>query len=283
MRWLGSLGLVLLFSRSRGYLMVGLGVMLRILTLLMMLAESFLWPSAGSKRCSVRSIRGVVLALQALMPVYLGIDNKNVCNNMGKIIGGWSGTPFCFCADGDLLACVAGLLRYRSNASVKVSKVKAYVADAMVSGGRVRREDKEGNDAADVAADFGRLRQSEVVIDALRNLLRVKKEWYRKMLVLHRFMIAIAREALNHGEGDGSVTDQLIWGKSFKPKVRKTGARPIEDSACLPSPPGFWIVLGSWWTLVLLRMLALVPGPFLALSLLILQSFFYPSLATRAE
>ena len=29
----------------------------------------------------------------------------------------------------------------------------------MVADGRVRKEDKDGNDAADIAADFGRLRQ----------------------------------------------------------------------------------------------------------------------------
>ena len=53
------------------------------------------------------------------------------------------------------------------------------------------REDKEGNDAADIAADFGRLRQPQVVIDARRNLLRVKKEWYPRILTLHQFVVAV--------------------------------------------------------------------------------------------
>ena len=62
--------------------------------------------------------------------------------------------------------------------SVKVSKVRGHATDVMVAEGKVRREDKDGNDAADVAADFGRLRQPEAVIDARRTLLRVKKDWY---------------------------------------------------------------------------------------------------------
>ena len=74
-------------------------------------------------------------------------------------------------------------LQHCSCNSVKISKVKGHATNAMVADGRVRREDKEGNDAADIAADFGRLRQPEMVIDAGRNQLRVKKEWYPKVLV----------------------------------------------------------------------------------------------------
>ena len=39
--------------------------------------------------------------------------------------------------------------------------MKGHATDAMVAYGRVRGEDKVGNDAADIAADFGRLRQSK--------------------------------------------------------------------------------------------------------------------------
>ena len=140
---------------------------------------------------------GVILALQAFIPVHLGVDNKNVCNSFGRILHGWSGAPFSICTDGDLLACISSMLRYRSRSSVKVSMVEGHATDALVADGRVRREEQEGDDAADIAADFGRLRQPEMVIDARRNLLRVKKEWSPRVLVLHRFMVAIARESLN--------------------------------------------------------------------------------------
>ena len=164
---------------------------------------------------------GAILALQAFMPVHLGIDNKNVCNNIGKILARWSGAPFSLCTDGDLLKCIDSMVLYRSARSVRVSKVKGHATDAMVSEGKVRREDKDGNDAADIAADFGRLRQPEVVIDARRNLLRVKEEWYPRVLSLHRFMVAIARESLNVGDGDGSLIDPLCWDRGSRNKVRK--------------------------------------------------------------
>ena len=68
------------------------------------------------------------------------------------------------------------MLQKRLQSTVKVSKAKGHATDAMVAGGRDRKEDKEGNDAADIAADFGTLRQPEVVNDARRHLLRVQKE-----------------------------------------------------------------------------------------------------------
>ena len=109
----------------------------------------------------------------------------------------------------------------------------------MVSEGKVRREDKDGNDATDIAADFGRLRQPEVVIDARRNLLSVKKEWYPRVMCLHRFMVAIARESLHAGDGDGSIIDPLCWDRGSRTKVRRIDERVAVDLAQLPCPPGF--------------------------------------------
>ena len=63
------------------------------------------------------------------MPVHIGIDNKNVCRSIGNILGGWSGPPLSLCTDGDLLACIDCMVRYRSARSVKVSKVKGHATD----------------------------------------------------------------------------------------------------------------------------------------------------------
>ena len=71
-------------------------------------------------------------------------------------------------------------------------------------------EDKEGNRAADMAADLGRPRLPELVIDARRKLLRVKGEWYSRMLVLHRFMVAVSRKALDHVDGRRGGARALI-------------------------------------------------------------------------
>ena len=117
----------------------------------------------------------------------------------------------------------------------------------MIAEGKVRREDKEGNDAADIAADFGRLRQPANVIDARRGFLNIKKEWYPRLLSLHRFMVAIANESLNISENSGSVIDPLCWDRGSRTKARKVEDRVVVDLAELPGPHGF---LDSSWVTV---------------------------------
>ena len=131
---------------------------------------------------------------------------------------------------------------------------KCHATDAMVADGRVRRDDKEGHDAADIAPDFGGLRQPEMVIDVHRNLLCLKKEWYSRVLVLHRLMVAVAREAL--------VVDPLVWGRGSKPKVRRACCGNGRY-AC--SSWFFWDSSWTPWILGLSLVRILVPGPSLSL------------------
>ena len=109
-----------------------------------------------------------------------------------------------------LLRCFNSMVLCRSALFARVNKVKGHATDTMVAEGKVHREDTDGNDAVEIAADFGRLRQSDVVIDAKRNLLRAKKECYPRVLCLHRFMVAIARESLNIGDGKSATVDPLL-------------------------------------------------------------------------
>ena len=66
----------------------------------------------------------------------------------------------------------------------------------MVAVGRVRVEDRIGNDLPDRAADFGRRRVSDLIIDVSRRFLSACSFWYPVVLQLHRFFIAIARAAV---------------------------------------------------------------------------------------
>ena len=68
----------------------------------------------------------------------------------------------------------------------------------MVLDGRVREVDRFGNNSADEAADFGRRRLGNAVIDARRNLSGVCGRWYPVILSIHRFFIAISRAVVNH-------------------------------------------------------------------------------------
>ena len=92
---------------------------------------------------------------------------------------------------------------------------------------------------ADTAADLGRRHQSDVLLDVRRRLLRTRRYWYDIMLDLHRFMIAVARVAVNHDGRGGTAPDPLVWGQGGRPKARKLTIRVNVDLTSLPGPPGF--------------------------------------------
>ena len=109
----------------------------------------------------------------------------------------------------------------------------------MVLSGRVRREDKLGNDAADEAAGLGRRRVSPAVIDARRNLSGVCGHWYPVILDLHRFFIAISRAVVNHDDLGGTAPHPLVW-SAGAPRKRRRLVHAVRDRAFLPGPPGIW-------------------------------------------
>ena len=81
----------------------------------------------------------------------------------------------------------------------------------MVAVGRVRVEDKAGNDFADRAADFGRRRVSDLVMDLRRRFVSACSFWYPVVLDLHRFFVAIARAAVNEDECAGVALHPTVW------------------------------------------------------------------------
>ena len=113
--------------------------------------------------------------------------------------------------DGDLLLLIERMLHLRGPDTVRTTKVKGHADEDMVLHGRVRGEDKLGNDAADEAADFGRWRVGPAVIDARRNLSGVCGRWYPVVLDLHRFFIAISRALVHHDGRDGTAPDPPVW------------------------------------------------------------------------
>ena len=84
------------------------------------------------------------------------------------------------------------MIRAQGVDTVEVSKVKGHATEADVDQGRVRMDDRHGNDEAETAADLGRRHQSEAVMHARRALLQARDHWYPIMLQLHRFMVAVS-------------------------------------------------------------------------------------------
>ena len=62
------------------------------------------------------------------------------------------------------------MLHLRCLDTVRISKVKGHADEGMVLDGRVWDVDRLGSDAADEAADFGRRRVGDAVIDVCCNL-----------------------------------------------------------------------------------------------------------------
>ena len=139
------------------------------------------------------------------------------------------------------------MLHLRGLDTVRITEVKGHADERMVLDGRVREVDKIGNDAADEAADFGRRRVGNAVIDARRNLSGVCGRWYPVLLDLHRFFIAISRAVVYHDDRDGTAPDPPVWSAGALP-MRRRLVHAVRDRAFVPGPPGIW---DSEWVYVL--------------------------------
>ena len=109
------------------------------------------------------------------------------------------------------------MLHLRGLDTVRITKVKGHACQSIVLDSRVREVDRIGNDAADEAADFGRRRVGDAVIDARRDLSGVCGRWYPVLLDLHRFFVAISRAVVNHDGRDGTAPDPLVWSAGALP------------------------------------------------------------------
>ena len=84
------------------------------------------------------------------------------------------------------------------------------------------------------------------IIDAQRNLPRIKEEWYPTVLVLHRFMVAVAWRPRTR-----MVQMVRWWIRWFGTEVPSQGSegrhQACVDLAGMLGSPGFW---DSPWTTV---------------------------------
>ena len=182
----------------------------------------------------------VILALQSSGAVQFGVDNLGVVRHVGRLLSGRRGSiPFELVKDGDLVLLSNRMLRLRGPDTVRISKVKGHADEAMVLLGLVRQSDRFGDRAADDAANFGRRRVVNAVIDARRNLSGVCGRWYPVLLDLHRFFIAISRAVVNHDGHDGAAPNPLVWSAGARPERRRL-VHAFRDRAFLPGPPCIW-------------------------------------------
>ena len=156
--------------------------------------------SVPCKLFSGPSFGEVIHALQASEKVHLGVDNLNVVRHVGRLLDGLQlPRPLELEDDGDLIGLIR---RIRGIGTVCFSKVKGHADEDLVRQGQVRDLDRDGNNRADDAADFGRSRVGPDGLDAKRNLSGVCGRWYPVVQVLQRFFIAISRAV---GTDDGTA------------------------------------------------------------------------------
>ena len=134
---------------------------------------------------------GVSFGLCSLLVRFtLDVDNLGVVRHVGRLLDNCPGSvPFELLKDGDLLLLIDRMIRRRGADTVRISEVKGHADEALVRCGQVREDDRLGNNAADEAADFGRRRVGDSVIDSRRNLSGVCNRWYPVILDLHRFLL----------------------------------------------------------------------------------------------
>ena len=126
------------------------------------------------------------------------------------------------------------MLHLRGLDTVRITKMKGHADEGMVLDGRVREVDSIGNDAVDEAADFGRRRVCNAVIE---NLSGVCGRWYLFFLTFIDFSLPFLVLVVNHDGGDGTAPDPLIWSAGALPKRRRL-VHAVRDQAFLPGPPG---------------------------------------------
>ena len=183
---------------------------------------------------------GVILALQCSSAVHLGVDNLNVVRHVSRILDGRVACrPFELTVDGDLLTVIERTILQRSVQPVKISKFKGHADDDMVAVCRVRVEDKIGNDLAHRAADFGRRRVSDLVMDVRRRFVSACSSWYPVVLELHRFFVAVARAAVNEDGCSGVALHPTVVPSGGLVKRRKARVSAWEF-AWVPGPVGLW-------------------------------------------
>ena len=165
---------------------------------------------------------GVILALQCSSAVHLGVDNLNVVRHVSRFLEGRvSDKPLELTFDGDLLIIIEKMIQLRGAQNLKITNVKGHADDDMVAVGRVRVQDRIGNDLPDRAADFGRRRVSDLVVDVRGRFLSACSSWYLVVLDLHRFFIAIARAAVNDDGHAGVALHPTVWSSGGPAKVRR--------------------------------------------------------------
>ena len=184
-----------------------------------MLWASFNELSNSSTRCEAGGAR---MAIQYDGPAHIGIDNQatvTMCNKIiehqtqrnearlineegAMVIGGRTShlhkrsinkRPWALEKNGDLWQSIEESVEEKGPRSVKVTKVKGHATSEMVAEGKVKGEDKEGNDISDLAANKG-AEETEVIAAAVGFVYARRHKQYKHLMTrVQTFIIKIKK------------------------------------------------------------------------------------------
>ena len=86
------------------------------------------------------------------------------------------------------------LVQAKGAEAVKLSKVKGHATEEMVNQGKVKREHKEDNDAADEAAEIGVDQHGNDFLETSTFFVTKQKEYGGFMKQVHTLILAIMKE-----------------------------------------------------------------------------------------
>ena len=162
------------------------------------------------------------MAIQNDGPVHTGIDNQatvTMCNDIihhqmkrnetslfneqgAMIVGGSTShlhrksinkRPWDLVKNGDLWGSIEEAIKEKGPQTVKITKVKGHATDEMVAEGKVREEDKEGNDKADKAADKG-AEETDNIAAAIGFVYARRHKLYKKLMTrIQTFIIKVKK------------------------------------------------------------------------------------------
>ena len=163
----------------------------------------------------------------------MGVDNLNVVGYVGRLLDGVPPLrPLELGNDGDLICLIRKMLYARGEGTVCIFQGYGSCGGALVR--KWPELDRDGNDRADEAADFGRPNVWPEINDARRNLSVGVGTLSSKT-----FFIAISRAVVNSDGRPGLAPDPLVWSAGRLPKRRKV-VRAVRDAALLPGPAPYW-------------------------------------------
>ena len=112
--------------------------------------------------------------------------------------------------DGDLWEMFAKTVEARGPGFTKISKAKGHATQEIVDGGKVKQEEKKGNDHADIGTERGAVKMQKVT-QKLADIYSWRHGGYRNLMVrIQKFIVGLKNHDRKPREEEKTKLD-LFW------------------------------------------------------------------------